>query len=643
MAKNKNMSLSNFSDKVQKLIIEQFGIDFFSVSPEGVYEFMDGKIPTFKDFSDKVKSLISEESKARKLAAQKQKQKEQEAKAKEQEELKLKERTDEFKALHLLSFGQMPEEFEVKAFQSMRKDGGKDLSESSFESLGMKIDTITYEVMPKEYRRSKRDAFNSVVPSEIGVEKDKNNDVLLVGARAEFLKNLAKNHSEALLNAGMPQEQIDDMREQGIGPAGYNVHHKLPIHGGGGNDESNFVLIRDTLYHDMIHAFADPQISGMKEGDKRQIRMPAPKDNVVFYDNPSNVVTKEQTNEAIKSKKVVLNKDVKKTKRNPDFTQALSKLSEQEIKDTVKSLEKHKLNIHKGNDGTFEDINNLISKCKLEYQRRVDKDIEKHQLNGGNNVYYQKFEGREPGIVCIHGTHGSMDGVKVQHLKKYCKEKGLAFLALDLPGHKRSTPPEYKDCDIGKWSEAAAELIEKHTTGKQVVVGSSMGGWVAANVAAKMPEKISSVVGLAAAFDYTMAIEGKLSAEQKKEIAIKGATKFYTNPKDNEGMLITKTMIQSGRKYSRLSKNSKPLEAPLLLIQGTKDNIVPKESAEMFKNAIRTTQPVEVKFVEGASHGLGRPNDLEVLTKSIDKIIEKQSTKSSIKNVIMNKLMKGRN
>ncbi len=98
--------------------------------------------------------------------------------------------------------------------------------------------------------------------------------------RRQFLISLAENRADDLKAAGLSDSAIELMAK-GRAPGGYNVHHKSPLAGGGKNEFSNFILIKDEPYHKDFHKVSDIQIVGMKEGETKKVKIPMP-DGCVF-------------------------------------------------------------------------------------------------------------------------------------------------------------------------------------------------------------------------------------------------------------------------------------------------------------------------------------------------------------------------
>ena len=137
----------------------------------------------------------------------------------------------------------------------------------SFDTIhGLKLKEVEYKVPPKAERVAKREEFNGV--------KDENGNVVVEGMRSKFLKMLAAEHADELKEKlGLSDKQIEQM-SRGESVKGYNVHHKLALHGGGKNEFSNFILTplypHDQWHHDVM----DGQLIGIREGESRKIKIP---------------------------------------------------------------------------------------------------------------------------------------------------------------------------------------------------------------------------------------------------------------------------------------------------------------------------------------------------------------------------------
>ncbi len=137
----------------------------------------------------------------------------------------------------------------------------------SFDTIhGLKLKEVEYTVPSKADRQARRAEFNGV--------RGENGEIIVEGVRSKFVKMLAKDHEKELVERlGLTERDIQGMRE-GYVPNGFNVHHKVALHGGGRNEFSNFILT--PLYpHDQWHKdVMDAQLLGIREGETRTIKVP---------------------------------------------------------------------------------------------------------------------------------------------------------------------------------------------------------------------------------------------------------------------------------------------------------------------------------------------------------------------------------
>lgn len=157
----------------------------------------------------------------------------------------------------------------------------------SFDTIhGLKLKQVEYKVPPMDVRKARREEFDGVYSADKRMIKP--------GARALFLKHLAENHRDELKEKlGFSDKEIDTMVEKGYAPLGYNVHHKLAIHGGGKNEFSNFILA-PVFPHDQWHKdVMDPQLLGLAPGESRKILIPYT-DAMIFDPKEYGVVRNNQ-------------------------------------------------------------------------------------------------------------------------------------------------------------------------------------------------------------------------------------------------------------------------------------------------------------------------------------------------------------
>ncbi len=239
------------------------------------------------------------------------------------------------------------------------------------------------------------------------------------------------------------------------------------------------------------------------------------------------------------------------------------------------------------------------------------------QLKNGR-IAYSKTEGAGPGIIFLGGFRSDMTGVKAVALEAFCKERGLAFVRFDYRGHGKSSG-NFEDCTIGTWKEDALAALNKLTHGPQILVGSSMGGWLSLLLAREKPRRVAGFIGIAAAPDFTEnLIWDRLEPKQQREINDKG---WIMVPSDmGEPYPITRDLIEDGRKHLLLGAEI-PVYCPVRLLHGTRDSDVPWEVSLSINEKI-ASQDVKTILIEDGDHRLSTPKDIEKLLRVTGKMVE---------------------
>ena len=205
-----------------------------------------------------------------------------------------------------------------------------------------------------------------------------------------------------------------------------------------------------------------------------------------------------------------------------------------------------------------------------------------------------------------------MTGTKAEDLSAFCAEQGQAFLRFDYSGHGASGG-RFVDGTIGRWAADAAAVLDALTEGPQVLVGSSMGGWISLLLAVQRPERLAGLVGIAAAPDFTTCIEAALSPEIRAIIARDGV--WHRPSAYGDPYPITRALLEDGRRHLLLHA-AVPVAAPVRLLQGQQDPDVPWETA--LRTAAAISGPdVQVTLVKDGDHRLSRPQDLLLLRRTL--------------------------
>lgn len=235
----------------------------------------------------------------------------------------------------------------------------------------------------------------------------------------------------------------------------------------------------------------------------------------------------------------------------------------------------------------------------------------------GRRIAYHRTPGRGPGVVFLGGLRSDMTGTKALHLQEWAEAQGRAFLRFDYSGHGASSGT-FEEGAIGDWFADARHAIERLTDGRQILVGSSMGGWIALLLARAMPERIAGLVTIAAAPDFTE--DGMWAGMSEEERALLQNRGYVEQPSEYEGPYrITRRFIEDGRDNLVL-RTPLALPFPVRLLHGTGDDVVAWErGARILDHA--TGEDIRLTLVKGADHRFSTPECLALMTDAIGEVL----------------------
>ncbi len=243
------------------------------------------------------------------------------------------------------------------------------------------------------------------------------------------------------------------------------------------------------------------------------------------------------------------------------------------------------------------------------------------RLNRGDGVElaFAKAEGRGPTVVFLPGYRSDMTGDKATALALFCADRGHAMLRFDYSGHG-SSGGRFEDGTIGIWTADAITAIDRLTEGPLVLVGSSMGGWIALLCALARRERVAALVGIAAAPDFTEVLMWQaLNFEQRARVMEHGIIHVPNRYGEGDPTPITRALIEDGRNHLLLSAPI-PLQCPVRLLQGQADSDVPWEMALRIAEQVESPD-VRVTLVKDGDHRLSRPQDLALLCRVLGDLL----------------------
>lgn len=222
-----------------------------------------------------------------------------------------------------------------------------------------------------------------------------------------------------------------------------------------------------------------------------------------------------------------------------------------------------------------------------------------------------------PGVVFLGGFKSNMEGTKALALENFCSKEERDYLRFDYSGHGCSSG-EFNNLCISDWLEDSLNIIKELTKGPQILVGSSMGGWISLLLAEQVPQKIHAFVGIAAAPDFTE--EGfwkDFTKDQKEKLSEQGYIDLPSAYEDGP-YRITKQLIDDGRKNLIFGKK-KTYGFPVRLFQGTADVDVKINVALKLLEEI-TCPNIRLTLIKGADHSFSSEECLMAICDSIQAI-----------------------
>jgi pimeloyl-ACP methyl ester carboxylesterase len=233
-------------------------------------------------------------------------------------------------------------------------------------------------------------------------------------------------------------------------------------------------------------------------------------------------------------------------------------------------------------------------------------------------IAVRRDEGGGPGLFWLGGFKSDMKGTKAEALSQWARENGRACVRFDYSGHGESAG-DFRDGTIGRWLEESLAVFEAHAEGPQVVVGSSMGGWIALLLLRALRKRTASgkaagLVLIAPAVDFTEVLMWqRFPAKVKKEIEEQGV---WLRPSEyDEPYPITRALIEDGRNHLLLGGMIET-GCPVRILQGVQDPDVPWNHAVALTSRL-AQDDVVLTLVKDGDHRLSRPEDLERLIKAV--------------------------
>jgi pimeloyl-ACP methyl ester carboxylesterase len=226
--------------------------------------------------------------------------------------------------------------------------------------------------------------------------------------------------------------------------------------------------------------------------------------------------------------------------------------------------------------------------------------------------------GHAPTVVFLPGFRSDMNGDKASALATFCAARNQACLRFDYSGNGASGG-RFEDGTIGQWFRDALAVIDHLSDGPLILVGSSMGGWIALLAALARKERIAALIGIAAAPDFTEALMWQAMMPAQRDTLMREGI-LHVPSQYGEPTPITRALIEDGRNHLLLNHPIK-IDCPMRLLHGQDDPDVPWETALRIAERV-TGQDVQLILVKDGDHRLSRPQDLALLRHTLARLLD---------------------
>lgn len=243
-------------------------------------------------------------------------------------------------------------------------------------------------------------------------------------------------------------------------------------------------------------------------------------------------------------------------------------------------------------------------------------------IDNSTRIAYRRLEGRGPGIVFLIGHGSDMDGTKALACEDWARDHGHAFLRFDYSGHGQSDG-HFLDGTISSWTDDCLAVIDSLTEGPQILVGSSLGGWLMLNVALARPQRIAGLIGIAAAPDFTAELIWDCLDKAQQTHMQETDQIELPNPYSDDPVIYPMRLVTDGTAHLHLQAPV-DITAPVHLLHGMQDDEVPWQTATRLAEKLASPD-VQVSLVRNAGHRFSEPDQIALLGDALGRMLAKLS------------------
>ncbi|WP_292903241.1 alpha/beta hydrolase [Niveispirillum sp.] len=252
--------------------------------------------------------------------------------------------------------------------------------------------------------------------------------------------------------------------------------------------------------------------------------------------------------------------------------------------------------------------------------KAMDGEVPIHSLDrAGTAIAYRRSPGLGPGLVFLTGFRSDMGGGKAVALERWARERGRSFVRFDYHAHGASGG-NWVEGSIGRWRDDALAVLDQVTQGPQILVGSSMGGWIALLLALARPDRVAGLFGIAPAPDFTeRMIRPRLGLAEWRALESDGQF-IAPSAYDPAGYPITRHLLEEARDHLLLTTGGPiPISCPVRLLHGQRDPDIPWQTSLDLAAALESDD-VRVTLVKDGDHRLSRDADLALMLRLVGEL-----------------------
>ena len=246
-----------------------------------------------------------------------------------------------------------------------------------------------------------------------------------------------------------------------------------------------------------------------------------------------------------------------------------------------------------------------------------------HKTDDGQKLAFSQVNGDKniknlPGVVFLSGLKSDKEGTKAIFLSQWAEKNNRDFLRFDYRGHGASSGT-FEETSISDWLEDTKNIVLSLTSGPQILVGSSLGGWIALLFAQLYPQKVAGIIGIAAAPDFTAKYaRNNLTKDQRQELKTTGKLTFDSEYFE-QPLVITQKLIEDGNQHLILTKDQ-CIDCPVRLFHGSLDEDVPLSTSINILKSLSSVD-MHLQIIKGIDHRFSTPECLELIKETLERML----------------------